>query len=85
MFGAECFGFSLWWILPVVMIIICFLMMRGRMGSMMCAHGSQGTDNSQTSASDSVMEILDKRYAQGEIDRDEYEERKRNLLDNNLN
>jgi uncharacterized membrane protein len=69
-----------WWIFPVVMIIFCFFMMRGRMGSMMCGHGSHGTDNNQTQSSDSAIEILDRRYALGEIDKAEYEEKKSTLV-----
>ncbi len=68
-----------WWIFPFVMIIFCFFMMRGRMGSMMCGHGSHGTDDHETKSSDSAIEILARRYAQGEIDREEYEEKKRAL------
>ncbi len=69
-----------WWIFPFVMIIFCFVMMRGRMGSMMCCgHGSHGTDDHETESSDSAMDILKRRYALGEIDREEYEEKKRAL------
>ena len=71
-----------WWIFPFVMIIFCFFMMRGRMGSMsggMCGHGSHGTDDHETKSSDSAIEILERRYALGEIDREEYEEKKRTL------
>jgi putative membrane protein len=67
-----------WWIFPFVMIIFCFFMMRGRMGSM-CCHGSHGTDDHETKSSDSAIEILKRRYALGEIDREEYEEKKRTL------
>ena len=75
-----------WWIFPFVMIIFCFFMMRGRMGSMsestrsgMCCHGSHGTDDHETKSSDSAIDILKRRYALGEIDRVEYEEKKRAL------
>ena len=45
MFPCAGFGYGLWWIFPIIMIammVLCFLMMRGRMGSMMCRPGSRG-------------------------------------------
>ena len=78
MTGYEFFG-GYWWILPLVMMILCFLMMRGRKGSMMCDLGSRSRDDRQISDSDSAIEILDKRYALGEIKKEEYEEKKRIL------
>ena len=79
MYALEASNFSYWWIVPIVMIILCFLMMRGRMGTMMCGFGPCGLDKYQTRRSDTAMEILDKRYASGEISKEEYEERKSSL------
>jgi putative membrane protein len=59
-----------WWIFPLIMIGICFLIMRGK-GSM-CGCGSHGEHSP-----DSPKEILDRRYANGEIEKTEYEEKKR--------
>ena len=79
MYCSEFFSYSWWWIWPVLMIAICFLMMRRWRGSMMCGFGSRYKDWSNISASDSATDILDKRYATGDIEKEEYEEKKRNL------
>ena len=43
---------------------------------MMCGFGSRGTGDHRISETNSAIEILDKRYALGEIDKKEYEEKK---------
>ncbi len=73
--GLWC-GFGWWWIFPIIMIAICFFMMRGRMGSMMCRPGSHGKDSHNEDTPDSALNLLNKRYAQGEISKEEYEERR---------
>ena len=47
-----------------------------RKGAMMCGFGSKDKNNHRQNASDSAMDILDMRYAIGEIDKEEYEEKK---------
>ena len=81
MYGSEFFNFSLWWVCPIFMIALCFFMMRGRRGSMMCGFGSRNTDTHHINSSDSALNILEKRYALGQIDKEEYEKRKRTLTD----
>jgi uncharacterized membrane protein len=46
---------------------------------MMCGFGSRVVDGQQTEVADSARDILDRRYAAGQIDKDEYEEKKRAL------
>lgn len=78
MFGSQgvlC-NFGWWWIFPLIMIVFCFFMMKGRMGSMMCRPGSRSGD-SHGNSTESALDVLDKRYAQGEINKSEYEEKKR--------
>lgn len=80
MTGPEAFlsGFGWWWIFPLAMILLCFLTMRKRMGCMMgLSHSRNSTHARPISSADSAMDILDKRYALGEISKAEYEEKKK--------
>ena len=77
--GSVLTNFSFWWIIPILMMILCFFMMKGRRGSMMCGFGSRGIDNQETRAQDSAIDILKKRYASGDIDKEEYEQRRKTL------
>ena len=79
MYGSEILNPSLWWICPILMIAMCFFMMRRRRGSMMCGFGFRDKYRHYISTSDSATDILDKLYASGKIDQEEYEERKRTL------
>ncbi len=80
MFPCAGFGYGLWWIFPLIMIgmmALCFFTMRGRMGSMMCRPGFRKSGNHGKDASDSPLDILNKRYVRGEVNKEEYEEKKR--------
>lgn len=86
MFPCAGIGYGLWWIFPLIMIVmmvLCFFMMRGRMGSMMCRPGSHGTGIHGGDDSDSALDILNKWYAQGEINKEENEEKKRAVTQHN--
>jgi uncharacterized membrane protein len=64
-------------IIPVAMIImmaLCFFMMRGRMAWMMCPSSASG-DSSWNRRSQSARDILDKRYAGGRLGRKNEEEK----------
>ena len=66
-----------WWIIPIVMIILCLFMMRGCMGGMSSGKGRR------RNSTGSALEVLDRRYANGEINKREYEEKKRDLDQSN--
>jgi len=71
-YGGMWNGFTWWWIIPIVMMILCFFMMRRHGGC------TPGWSRSHPNAG-SAREILDKRYALGEISQEEYEEKKRHI------
>ncbi len=75
MCGAECFNFGLWWIFPLVMMALCFLLFRGGRGFKMCGQNFRRGGPTRNS----IIGILEERYAKGEIDREEYEEKKKVL------
>ncbi len=78
MFGYE-FFYSYWWVFPLAMIIFCIFFMSRGCGKMMhgcCSHAGNASHNSK---GEPGQEILDRRFAQGEINEAEYEEKKRKL------
>jgi uncharacterized membrane protein len=78
-YGGFWDGFSWWWLMPVIMMALCFIFMR-RMGCMVGRRRFFRPDESRPIASsDSAKEILDKRYALGEISQAEYEAKKKEL------
>ncbi len=69
--GRWGFGMGLWWLfwialLVLVVVAIWRLLQRGGGGA-------------ERRSGESALEILEQRYARGEIDREEYEEKKRDL------
>ena len=79
MISLESFWISYWWVFCLIMMVFCFFGMRWMRGSGMCGFHSRGTDNRDIHPTDSAVDILDKRYALGEISQEEYEERKRTI------
>lgn len=65
-------GFGFMWIIPLLFFVVFLFFMRGLFGQ-----GPGGGNNS--TRPESTREILDKRFARGEISKEEYEEMKKTL------
>jgi putative membrane protein len=69
-------GFGFWWLMPIGMIIFWGLIIWGIVALVRWnRHGHQV----MTSSSESALEILKTRYAKGEINKEEYEEKKKTI------
>ena len=69
-------GFGWMWLMPIFFIIFWGLVIWGIVALVRGRNGSRGSDSSKA---DSALEILKKRYARGEINKEEYEEKKKDL------
>jgi len=70
-------GFGWMGIMPVLWIVVLGLIIWAVVASVRSSSESGGQDLSK---SDSALEVLKKRYAQGEINKEEYEEKKKDLV-----
>ena len=76
MFGTE--GFDFWWLIPLVLIGLCFFGARG------CCfgrrhHSEDRPERNNETTFGSALEILSRRYARGEIDEVEYEKKRHTI------
>lgn len=65
-------GFGFMWLIPILVFVMFIFFMRGMFGS-----GSPGCG--RHGGKESARDILDKRFAKGEINKDEYEAMKKTL------
>jgi hypothetical protein len=68
MWGYESCAFSLWWIFPLLMMLLCFFMMRGRWGSKMCGFCCGGRSRTATDVTESATDTRNKRRADEDMD-----------------
>ncbi len=79
--GSEHFGMGGWWIIPVIcMLLMFFFFMMFRRGGFR-PPWSQNSDRHHSEGKDSetAIDILKKRYAKGEITKEEFEQMKKDL------
>ena len=81
MWETGMWGHGFFWLIPLIFIALCFFMMfgmRGRMsGCMGMSHSDHGHGGS--SESESPEDIVKRRYAAGEINKEEFETLKKDL------
>ncbi|MBU1367984.1 MAG: SHOCT domain-containing protein [Bacteroidetes bacterium] len=70
-FGGHGWGMGWWWVIGLIIVIAVFWMVVKGM--------SQNNRPGNPPESKSALDILKERYAKGEIDKQEFEERKKDL------
>ncbi len=70
-------GFGWMAIMPVLWIVVLGLII---WAVVVAVRGSSESRSSDSSKADSALEVLKRRYARGEIDKEEYEEKKKDLV-----
>ncbi len=71
-------GFGWWWFMPIFMILFWGLVIWGIVALVRGLSAPRGSDSAPPAA-DSALEVLKKRYARGEITKEEYEEKKKDI------
>ena len=73
-------GYGMGWFGPIIMIAFWIAVIVGIVLLIRWLIISTRTANHGTGSGDSALEILKKRYARGDINKEEFEEKKRDLL-----
>lgn len=71
-------GFGFMWIFPLTFLVVFLFFMRGMFSGGVGGWGGHGNDSSHAHR-ESAREILDRRFASGEISKEAYESMKRTL------
>jgi len=69
-------GFGWMWLIPVFWVVFLGLLIWAIVAAVRSSSESKDPDSSKA---DSALEVLKRRYAQGEIGKEEYEEKKKDL------
>ena len=69
-------GFGWGWFMPIIMIVFWGLVIWGIVA---LVRGIARSDTGSAMHTDSALEVLKRRYARGEIAKEEFEEKKRDL------
>jgi len=70
------FGFGWMWIFPLIFLVICLFF---AFGFFLRGPGRFRQDAGRAGSDESAREVLDRRYAKGEITKEQYEEMKHAL------